>query len=32
VSRIFLEVRASKHSAIALYATAGFNSLHTRRD
>jgi ribosomal-protein-alanine N-acetyltransferase len=32
VSRIFLEVRASNQPAIALYATAGFNSLHTRRD
>src|ERR1017187_1323061 len=32
VSRIFLEVRASNQHAIAFYASAGFNPLHTRRD
>jgi len=32
VSRLFLEVRASNQPALALYASAGFNVLHTRRD
>jgi ribosomal-protein-alanine acetyltransferase len=32
VSKLFLEVRASNHAAIALYTSAGFNRLHTRRD
>jgi len=30
--RIFLEVRASNQTAIALYLTAGFNRLYARRD
>jgi len=32
VSRLFLEVRASNQPAIALYTSAGFALLHTRRD
>jgi ribosomal-protein-alanine N-acetyltransferase len=30
--RLFLEVRASNHPALAFYASAGFKLLHTRRD
>src|SRR5208282_918239 len=32
VRRLFLEVRASNHPALALYASAGFHLLYTRHD
>jgi ribosomal-protein-alanine N-acetyltransferase len=32
VRRLFLEVRASNHPALALYASAGFQLLYTRHD
>ena len=32
VRRLFLEVRASNHPALALYASAGFGLLYTRHD
>ena len=32
VCRLYLEVRASNHPALALYASAGFQLLYTRHD